>query len=156
VTAGDVGATETPIFIACGEEALFGILTAPAGEPNGLAALILWGSGGMPSFGQDQLRARIARRLAGRGYHALRIDYLGIGESTGTASIDDLSKTPVAEVAARMSSSTGGAGSGVEAAACARRWRTSSSRTARLWSSPYTWARTVSKLASEGTIWLVL
>jgi pimeloyl-ACP methyl ester carboxylesterase len=59
-----------------------GILTIPP-DPNGHSILIPWGAGAYPSSGRNRLRARFARYMAERGYHALRFDYTGVGESTG-------------------------------------------------------------------------
>lgn len=71
------------------DEHMTGILTIP-GEANGHSVLIPWGAGAYPSSGRNRLRARFARHLAERGFHSLRFDYLGVGESTGTYRRGDL------------------------------------------------------------------
>ncbi|MGH9244217.1 MAG: alpha/beta hydrolase [Acidimicrobiales bacterium] len=76
---------ETPVFFDADGDDLFGIFTEP--EPgtstNGPAVLALWGAGGFPTFGKNQVRRRLAHRLAEQGFASLRIDYRGIGESGG-------------------------------------------------------------------------
>lgn len=73
---------EIPVFFRSGEHDLFGILTRPAAEPNGVAVIILTG-GNVPSPSRNQTTARIARQAGALGYHVLRFDYHGVGESTG-------------------------------------------------------------------------
>jgi pimeloyl-ACP methyl ester carboxylesterase len=75
---------ETPIGVRSRGLDHFAILTRPAAEPNGAVALLLWGGGHLPSFGRNGVRTRLARRLADAGYHAVRNDYPGLGDSTGT------------------------------------------------------------------------
>jgi pimeloyl-ACP methyl ester carboxylesterase len=75
---------ETPLFFPAGEETLFGVLTTPPGRANGLAALTLPGAWYGTSTGRNRLLVRMCRRLAGAGFHALRFDYRGVGESTGS------------------------------------------------------------------------
>ncbi len=79
---------ELPVFMRSGEDDIFGILTRPTAPPNGVVALLLWlavglPEGGLPSFGKNRVGTRLARRLAGDGYHAMRVDCRGSGESTG-------------------------------------------------------------------------
>ncbi|MGH9187505.1 MAG: alpha/beta hydrolase [Acidimicrobiales bacterium] len=77
------GRQEIPIFFDAAGEELFGIFTEPVGQANGTAVLSLWGAGGFPSVGKNQTRIRLAQGLAQHGFHVLRIDYRGIGESGG-------------------------------------------------------------------------
>jgi pimeloyl-ACP methyl ester carboxylesterase len=74
---------EQPVFFDAKGEDLFGVFTRPDGEPNGVAVLTLFGAGPFPTLGKNQVRVRLARQLAELGYHVLRIDYRGIGESGG-------------------------------------------------------------------------
>lgn len=72
---------ETPVFFKASGADIFGVFTQPDGTSNGLAALTLSGGGPFPTPGKNQVRVRLARQLAGLGYHVLRIDYHGIGDS---------------------------------------------------------------------------
>lgn len=74
---------ETPVFFRSDGEDLFGVFTRPEGEPTGVAVLVLFGAGDFPSPGKNQVRARLARGLAELGYHVLRFDYQGVGDSSG-------------------------------------------------------------------------
>ena len=75
---------ERPAFFSAGSELLFGILTEPVGEPVGTAVVLVpGGAGTRESINRNRIWVRLARRVAGLGYHALRFDYHGSGESTG-------------------------------------------------------------------------
>lgn len=81
-----------PIYFDAAGEQLFGVFTRPEGEPNGIAVLVLFGAGNFPTSGRNQARARLARELADLGYHVLRIDYRGVGDSGGEArKVNDVS-----------------------------------------------------------------
>jgi pimeloyl-ACP methyl ester carboxylesterase len=73
---------ETPVFFPAGADTLFGVLTEPIGEPRGTAAMLLVG-GGSIATNRNRLFVPLARRLSAEGFHALRLDYHGVGESTG-------------------------------------------------------------------------
>ena len=77
-------------FIAVGATSVFALLTPPSGPPRGEAALLLWGGGGMPAFGRNQVAVALARRLAGRGYHVLQLDHPGRGDSPGPEPADPI------------------------------------------------------------------
>jgi pimeloyl-ACP methyl ester carboxylesterase len=76
---------ETPVFFPAGQETLFGILTSPTVEAIGSAVIFLPTGGLLPSPNRNRLAVRFCRRLASEGYHAMRFDYRGVGESTGVA-----------------------------------------------------------------------
>ena len=85
-------------FIEVGEGAVFGLLTPPSTTSRGEAALLLWGGGGMPAFGRNQVATTLARRLAGRGYHVLQLDYPGRGDSPGSEPSDPIGEADKLEV----------------------------------------------------------
>lgn len=75
---------ETPMFFPSQDHELFGVVTHPTGPLRDTGALLLWGAGGTASaLGRNDLFVTLARRLATTGYHTLRFDYHGVGESTG-------------------------------------------------------------------------
>jgi pimeloyl-ACP methyl ester carboxylesterase len=74
---------EVPVFIAGDGADLFVVLTHPTTPSNGKVVILAWGAGAYPSCGRNQLRTRLARRLAAYGYHVIRMDYSGVGESSG-------------------------------------------------------------------------
>jgi pimeloyl-ACP methyl ester carboxylesterase len=75
---------ETPVFFPAGREQVFGVVTEPTASPRETAALIVMGGGFHTSAHVNRLAVTQARRLAGEGYHAMRIDYHGLGESSGS------------------------------------------------------------------------
>ena len=77
-------AEETVAFIQSGDASLFGILTAPVTDPLGTAVVFIPGSGFMP-WAVRRFPVDLGRRAATLGYHGMRFDYRGVGESTGSA-----------------------------------------------------------------------
>jgi pimeloyl-ACP methyl ester carboxylesterase len=74
---------ERPITFTVGGEALFGILTEPAGDPLGPAVVALNAGGYQSSAHRNRFYVNLCRGVARDGYHAFRFDYHGVGESTG-------------------------------------------------------------------------
>jgi pimeloyl-ACP methyl ester carboxylesterase len=83
VIANSVSLRESPLFIDAGQEMLFGMLTQPTEVGNGIGVILLTGGDDIPSTNRNRVSVRLARRLASVGYHVLRLDYRGVGESTG-------------------------------------------------------------------------
>jgi pimeloyl-ACP methyl ester carboxylesterase len=74
---------ESAVFFPAGGEVLFGVVTRPTVEPNGIATVFASGGAAL-SMGRNRVWVRVCRLLAGLGYHAFRFDYHGMGESTGS------------------------------------------------------------------------
>jgi len=74
---------ETPLFFPAGGETLFGILTHPTVPANGTGVVLLHGGGYTGSAHRNRASLRQARSLAAHGFHVMRFDYHGMGESSG-------------------------------------------------------------------------
>lgn len=72
---------EFPVFVPYDREHLAGVVTLPDEEPEGLV-LLATGTGA-PRSHRFQLWTTVARRLADHGLASVRMDYLGIADSTG-------------------------------------------------------------------------
>jgi pimeloyl-ACP methyl ester carboxylesterase len=77
--------SEEPIFFASGSERLFGVVTAPTAEANGVGVVLMTARG---TYQRNRLSVRLARQLARHGYHVLRFDFRGVGESSGEADFE--------------------------------------------------------------------
>ena len=75
---------ETPVFIPADGNQIFGILTRPTTRPNGICVVLLLGGVFSLSITRNRMSVKLARRLAARGYHVFRMDFHGVGESTGS------------------------------------------------------------------------
>lgn len=74
---------ETPAFFRAGSDRLFGVLTRPSGEARGTAVVVAAAGGYHTSIHLNRLSVSLCRQVAREGYHGLRFDYHGVGESTG-------------------------------------------------------------------------
>lgn len=93
------GFEERLVFFPSGGNTLAGIHAVPD-QPNGRTVLMPWGSGAYPSSGRNRIRARLARTIAKEGFHTLRFDYTGVGESGGDYQIPDMAKPYSEEIVA--------------------------------------------------------
>ncbi len=76
-------AQEQPVYFPAGENTLFGVHTHPE-RPNGVGIVLVQGGDTVNvSMHRNRLAVRLARHLASDGYHVIRFDYHGLGESTG-------------------------------------------------------------------------
>ncbi|MEU6073975.1 alpha/beta fold hydrolase [Micromonospora sp. NPDC047074] len=76
-------ADERPFYFRAGAEHIFGVLTEPTAADSGVGVLLLSGGVYVLSTNRNRLYVRMARQLAAQGHRSLRIDYRGVGESTG-------------------------------------------------------------------------
>jgi pimeloyl-ACP methyl ester carboxylesterase len=83
---------ETPVFIPADGNEIFAIFTRPTVEPNGMCVVLLLGGVFSLSITRNRLSVKLARKLAAQGYHVLRMDFHGVGESTGSFQESRLAK----------------------------------------------------------------
>ncbi len=91
-------ASETPLFVKGPDGALFGVMTVPA-RPNGVGVTLIPAGGYTFTPQRNGWGTNLARMLAADGYHVLRFDWHGIGDSGGSVEgfahdrpfVDDLS-----------------------------------------------------------------
>lgn len=77
---------EYPVLFSAGQEQIFGVYTVPIREVQAggdAAVVLLTGGGFIPGSHRNRMWVRLARRLGAAGIPALRVDYRGVGESTG-------------------------------------------------------------------------
>lgn len=74
---------ERPVFFPHADDTLFGIVTDPVREPNGIGVILLYGGGYTMTSYYNQYWTRMSRRVAGLGFHAMRFDHHGNGDATG-------------------------------------------------------------------------
>lgn len=108
--AGRAPVREFPLFVPFGRDRLAAVLSLPAGRPRGLVAFVQ-GAGGAPRNHRYRWWTQVARRLAERGIASVRMEYHGIGDSTGVTEFGD-HVAPLDEVLAVTS--TAMAATGIE------------------------------------------
>jgi pimeloyl-ACP methyl ester carboxylesterase len=64
-------------------DSLFAVLTRPEAPARGAGIVILAGGRYGSTAGRNQVGARLAAAFAQRGFHSIRLDYHGVGDSTG-------------------------------------------------------------------------
>ncbi len=70
--------SERPVRFRAGDDEIFGILTEPLSAPRGVGIVLL-----NATSDRNRFLPRLARRLAASGFHVMRFDYHGFGESSG-------------------------------------------------------------------------
>jgi pimeloyl-ACP methyl ester carboxylesterase len=81
IEAEAISRTEIPVRFPVADDRAFGILTEPLGPPRGIGVVLL-----NATSDRNRVQPRLARRLAALGFHVLRFDYRGFGESSGPSS----------------------------------------------------------------------
>ena len=74
---------DEPIYFEAAGNQLFGILSRPSEVASNTGVVLVGGGEFMPSFGRNRTWVSLAREAAAKGFPTLRIDYRGVGESTG-------------------------------------------------------------------------
>ena len=77
---------ETVTFLEAGAETILAVATNPTAEPLGVGVVVLPGGGAPLTTGRNRFAVRLCRDLASSGFHTIRLDYHGAGESTGSIS----------------------------------------------------------------------
>ena len=91
---------ETPFFVQASGEDVFGIVTEPTAPGKGVAVIVLSGGAFVGATNRNRVSVRLTRQLAARGYHGVRMDYHGVGDSTGELYEYRLDKPFVADLLA--------------------------------------------------------
>ena len=74
------GLVEEPVFFGAAD-ALFGVRCAPGGPDRQRPAVLFLNTGSNHHIGSNRMTVTLARRLASQGFHSLRFDLAGIGDS---------------------------------------------------------------------------
>ena len=85
-------ASELPVFIQSESNDIFGVLTEPTIDSNGAAIVLLFGGLYTLSINRNRVTVDAARKFASLGYHVLRLDLHGVGESSGSVDAYDISR----------------------------------------------------------------
>lgn len=87
---------EFPIFVPFEDDHIAAVITVPDAEPRGLVQL-LQGGGGQSRSHRNRTWIRLARGLGERDIASIRMDYPGLGDSTGSPRLD--AESPRADAA---------------------------------------------------------
>src|SRR5206468_3179120 len=75
---------EFPVFVPSRGERIGAVIAVPDADPRGLV-LLMPGGGGAPRAHRYAMYTKVARGLAERGIASVRMDWRGVGDSTGRA-----------------------------------------------------------------------
>ena len=70
---------QIPLYLPCGGEDLFGVLTEPVGIANGTTVMTIPGGAWMPGTNRNRMYVRLSGRIAQKGYASMRFYYHGAG-----------------------------------------------------------------------------
>lgn len=84
---------EVPLYIPSRDESLGAVLSLPA-DPSSSVGVVLMAGRARDRAHRNGMLVRAAQALAARGMYALRLDYPGVGNSTGPPRVFPLEETP--------------------------------------------------------------
>jgi pimeloyl-ACP methyl ester carboxylesterase len=93
---------ESPVFLDAPDGDVFGIVSRPLGGAGSAGVIVLAGGGTPLTTSRNRVSVRMCRGLASLGYTALRMDYHGTGESSGTVDQLHLGRPFVGDVGAAV------------------------------------------------------
>jgi pimeloyl-ACP methyl ester carboxylesterase len=93
---------ETPVFFDAEDGTLFGFFGRPTVDPLGVGIVLLPGGSTPLSTNRNRFSVRVCREMAASGYHSMRFDYHGAGESTGMIERLDLAQPFVHDLRAAV------------------------------------------------------
>jgi pimeloyl-ACP methyl ester carboxylesterase len=102
MTAPATSYDETPVYIPSGDNQIFALFTRPTAPSNGVCVVLLLGGVFSLSITRNRMSVKLARKLASQGYHVLRMDFHGVGESTGSFEESRLNKPWVHDLMAAV------------------------------------------------------
>ncbi len=82
-TSAAAGRPETARWLQAGDQTVLSVITRPTGPARGAGVIFLNGGHGGSSAGKNRIYSRMAADLAERGFHSIRLEWHGIGDSTG-------------------------------------------------------------------------
>lgn len=91
---------ELLLYLSADGEDFFAVVTRPPAAGNGTGVVILSDARWVSTLGMNRFYVDLTRALAGSGFHAVRFDYLGVGESAGATRKYRLDAPLVAEARA--------------------------------------------------------
>ncbi|MCI0633451.1 MAG: alpha/beta hydrolase [Actinobacteria bacterium] len=87
-------ATEVPLFIPSRGERLGAVVTVPSHAPRSALGVVLMAGRARDRAHRNGMWVRVADALAARGMYSLRLDYPGVGNSSGAPTVFDLEDPP--------------------------------------------------------------
>jgi alpha-beta hydrolase superfamily lysophospholipase len=90
--------TERPLFVDADAHTLFGIVTEPRRDETRRRAVIFLNTGADHHIGASRMYVSLGRNWARRGYHVLRMDLSGLGDSPARAGRADNEVFPAAAI----------------------------------------------------------